>query len=73
MDDILTEIDDITIIRQDISSHVHGMVTLGSDYQPLIILNTRMPWEEQIKSLMHELEHIRRDDLFNEDFHEYFF
>lgn len=60
--------DNITTILADLPTTVHGFVTFGSDYQPLIVINSRMTVEQQRKTYRHELNHILRGDLWDEDY-----
>lgn len=62
---------DIPIILQDLPVDVRGFVCLGSDYEPVIVINSRLSREDQLKTYHHEQEHIMRGDMFNEDYHEY--
>lgn len=63
--------DNVPIVLQDLPVDVHGMVCLGSDYEPVIIINSRLSKEKQLLAYKHELKHLRRGDMFNEDYHEY--
>lgn len=55
----------------DLPSGIRGFVTLGSDYQPCIVINSRMTKEQQQKTYIHEIKHIERGDMYNEEYHEY--
>ena len=50
---------------------VNGFCCLGSDYEPIIVINSRLSREDQLKAYRHEQDHIRRGEMFNEDYHEY--
>lgn len=64
-------IDNIPVVLKDLPTHVRGFVCLGSDYNPVIIINSRMPVEQQRKTYRHELKHILNGDMYNESYHEY--
>lgn len=62
---------DVPIILKDMPVDVRGFVCLGSDYEPVIVINSRLSREQQRKTYEHELLHLRRGDMFNEEYHEY--
>lgn len=62
---------EIPIILKDLSVGVNGFVCLGSDYEPIIVINSRLSRENQLKTYRHEKDHIDRGEMFNEDYHEY--
>lgn len=62
---------DIPIILKDLPVDVNGFVCLGSDYEPIIVINSRLSREKQLKAYEHEKDHIDRGDMYNEDYHEY--
>lgn len=62
---------DVPIILKDLPPNIRGFVCLGSDYEPVIVINSRLSREDQLKTYHHEQEHIRRGDMFNEEYHEY--
>ena len=62
---------DIPIVLKDLPVHIRGFVCLGSDYEPVIIINSRLSREQQLRTYMHEMKHIQRDELINDNYHEY--
>ena len=62
---------DVPIILKDMPVDVRGFICLGSDYEPVIVINSRLSREQQQKTYEHELLHLRRGDMFNEEYHEY--
>ena len=61
----------VPVILKDLPVHVRGFICLGSDFEPVIIINSRHSREEQLRTYIHELEHLQRGDLANENYHEY--
>ena len=61
----------VPIVLQDLPVDVHGFVCLGSDYEPIIVINSRLSKEKQQLAYDHELKHLKRGEMFNEDYHEY--
>ena len=59
------------VVVQDLPPAVRGFCCLGSDYQPCIVLNSRLSREQQVKTYFHELRHIRREEMFDESYNEY--
>lgn len=62
---------DVPIILKDLPVKIHGFVCLGSDYEPIIVINARMSREQQIRTYRHEIKHIQRGEMFNPNYHEY--
>ena len=62
---------DVPVILQDLPTTVRGFIMLGEDFQPCIIINSRLSREQQKRTYRHELRHLRRDEMFNESYHEY--
>ena len=63
--------EDIQVILIDLPPHVHGFVCLGSDYNPCIVINSRLPFEQQQRTFFHEMEHIRTGQIDDDDYDEY--
>lgn len=61
----------VPVILKDLPPHIRGFVCLGSDFQPVIIINSRLSVEQQRKTYKHELKHILSGEIYNPDFHEY--
>lgn len=62
---------DVPIILKDLPVHVHGFVCLGSDYEPIIVINARLSRVQQLRTYRHEIKHIKRGDMYNNNYHEY--
>ena len=63
--------DDVPIVLKDLPPDVRGFICLGSDYEPIIVINSRMSREQQLETYRHEQKHLKRGDMYNEDYHEY--
>ena len=63
--------EDIPVVLKDLPSHVRGFTCLGSDYNPIIIINSRLSAEQQRKTYKHELEHIRTGQIDDDSYVEY--
>lgn len=63
--------DHVPVILLDLPTTIRGFVTLGSDFSPIIIINSRLSREQQRKTYQHEMNHIRRGDMYNEGYVEY--
>lgn len=61
----------IPVVVQDMPPTIKGFCTLGSDYEPLIVLNSRLPREQQQETYLHELSHILRGEMYDEEYKEY--
>lgn len=62
---------DVPIVLKDLPVGIHGFICLGSDYEPVIVINSRLSREQQQKTYQHELRHLRQGEMFNESYHEY--
>ena len=67
----LFAIEQIPVILLNLPTHIRGFCCLGSDFQPCIILNARLPREQRVRAYLHELEHIRKGELYDAGFTEY--
>lgn len=63
--------EDVPVVLKDMSPHVRGFTCLGSDYNPIIVINSRLSAEQQRKTYKHELEHIRTGQIDDDDYVEY--
>ena len=63
--------DPVPTILKDLPETIHGFTVLGSDYEPIIILNSRMSHEQQQKTYRHEMDHIISGQMNDEGYKEY--
>lgn len=63
--------DPVRVVLKDLPPHVRGFVCLGSDYNPCIVINSRLSKEQQQKTYRHEMKHIENGDLDDIDYREY--
>jgi len=59
------------VVLRDLPASIRGFVCLGSDYEPVIIINSSLPVEQQRKTYRHELGHIIRGEIWDENYREY--
>lgn len=59
------------VILKDLPSCIRGFVCLGSDYEPVIVLNSSLSREQQRETYRHEMRHILNGELWDEDYREY--
>ena len=64
-------VSDVPIILKDLPAGVNGFVCLGSDYEPIIVINSRLSREDQLKTYRHEKGHLDRGEMYNESYNEY--
>lgn len=62
---------DIPVVLEDMPTRIKAFCCLGSDYEPLIVLNSRLPVEQQRKAYLHELHHISSGEMDDETYVEY--
>ena len=63
--------DNVPIVLKDLPVHVRGFVCLGSDFEPIIVINARMSREQQLRTYRHEIKHLQRGEMYNVNYHEY--
>ena len=63
--------DNIPIVLKDLPVHVRGFVCLGSDFEPIIVINARMTREQQLRTYRHEIKHLQHGEMYNVSYHEY--
>ena len=63
--------EDVLVVLVDLPPHIKGFVCLGSDYNPCIVINSRLSVEQQKKTFHHEMEHIRTGQIDDDDYDEY--
>ena len=59
------------VILQDLPTSVHGFVYQGEDGDPVIVLNARLTREANRRTYKHEHDHIKRGEMYDENYHEY--
>lgn len=65
------EFGEVPVILRDLPSGCRGFCCLGSDYQPIIIINQNLTWEQQRKTYRHEMKHIISGEIFDPSYREY--
>ena len=50
--------DHVPVVLQDLPVSIHGFICLGSDYEPIIVINSRLSVEQQRKTFRHEMRHL---------------
>lgn len=61
----------IPVVLRDLPTRIHGFICLGSDYNPCIVINSRLPIELQRQAYRHEMKHLVSGDMYNDDYVEY--
>lgn len=61
----------VPVVFAKLTGKTRGFVCLGSDYEPIVVLNQNLTYEQQVKTYRHELEHLRRGDMDDPVFMEY--
>ena len=59
------------VILQDLPTSVRGFVFQGEDGEPVIVVNSRLTREQNIRTFDHEQGHIRRTELNDPTYIEY--
>lgn len=59
------------VVLKDLPSGIRGFVCLGSDYEPVIVLNSTLSREQQRETYRHEMRHILSGEVWDEDYREY--
>ncbi len=59
------------VILQDLPTSVRGFVFQGEDGEPVIVVNSRLTREQNVKTYDHERRHIDRNELNDPTYDEY--
>ena len=59
------------VILQNLPTSVRGFVFLGDDGEPVIVVNSRLTREQNLKTFDHEQKHIERGELYEPTYNEY--
>lgn len=62
---------DVPVVLQSLPSGCRGFCCLGSDFEPIIVINKNMTYEQQMKTYRHEMKHILTGEIFDPSFKEY--
>ena len=62
---------DVQIVLKDLPVNIHGFVCLGSDYEPIIVINSRLSREKQLLAYEHEIQHLLNGEMYDENYNEY--
>ena len=62
---------EVPVVLQGLPSGCRGFCCLGSDYEPIIIINKNMTYEQQKKTYEHEMRHIITGEIYDPDYKEY--
>lgn len=63
--------EDVPVVLKDLPPRIHGFVCLGSDYNPCIIINSRLSVEQQRETYRHEMSHIQTGQIDDDNYVEY--
>ena len=63
--------DHVPVVLKDLPTRIRGFVCLGSDYNPCIIINARLPVEQQRRTYQHEMKHIASGNMEDDSYSEY--
>lgn len=64
-------IDDRPALMVDLPTSIRGFCFLDDDGEARIVLNARLTHEQNMKTWLHEREHILREELTDPNYHEY--
>ena len=62
---------EIPVVLAKLPGKTHGFCCLGSDFQPIIVINEALSPEQKRKTYKHELSHIRKGEIWDETYNEY--
>lgn len=71
MEEELDEYGEYPVVLTSLPVSVRGFCCLGSDYQPIIVINKNMTHEQQLRTYRHELHHIISGEMFDPNYKEY--
>lgn len=66
MDEILIDNTHCVVRYMDMPGTVRGVTSFDSEGVANVYINTRLSYSQQVEALHHELEHVRRNDSYND-------
>lgn len=67
----MDEYGEVRVIMDDLPCSVRAVCYHDNDGKDYIILNARMSYSIQQSAYKHEMEHIKRGDMYNANYKEY--
>ena len=61
----------VPVVLKKLTGKIRGFCCLGSDYEPIIVINDDLSPEQKQKTYEHEMKHIRNGEIYDADFNEY--
>ena len=68
---MMDEFGEVPVVLCSLPSGCRGFCCLGSDHEPIILLNKNMTTEQQQKTYRHEMKHIISGEMFDPSYQEY--
>lgn len=63
--------EDGSAILMNLPTSIRGFVFTDENGEPVVVVNSRLPREQNIRTYIHEQNHIRNGDMENENYREY--
>lgn len=63
--------DERPVKLMDLPTSVRGFVFTDADGEPVIVLNSRLTREQNLRTYDHEQRHIARGEMYEPNYHEY--
>lgn len=61
----------VPVVYRKLPGRVRGFCCLGSDFEPIIVINQDLSREQQRKTYQHEMNHILSGEMDMDDYVEY--
>lgn len=65
------EFGEVPVVFANLPTGCRGFCCLGSDFEPIVVINQNLPYEIQQETYRHEMKHIRSGEMFDPSYHEY--
>ena len=59
------------VVLQNLPTSVKGFCFLDEDGEPVVVVNSRLTWEQNVQAYEHEQRHIRNNELTEPSYIEY--
>lgn len=61
----------VPVFFRNLPTKIHAFITLGTDYEPIIIINSNLSRHQQQLAYRHEIDHLRSGQFDDEGYYEY--
>ena len=61
----------VPVVLAHLNGKIRGFTTLGSDFEPIIVLNEQLSPQQKRKTYNHEIHHLQSGEFWDDSYDEY--